>query len=123
MTSDSSLLGAPSDTGYRKMTPWEQQKPTGLSRLAKDLRKQSEKTGHVSDESIRSKIIAFPGGSVSNDPLKYKSNMRVMHPSFGVGTVIESKRVDGNEIVTVAFENKKFGIKQLDTEFAQMTTL
>ncbi|GAB5492857.1 MAG: UvrD-helicase domain-containing protein [Phototrophicaceae bacterium] len=123
MTSDSSLLGAPSDTGYRKMTTWEQQKPTGLSRLANDLRKQSEKTGHVSDESIRSKIIAFPGGSVSNDPLKYKSGMRVMHPSFGVGTVIESKRVDGKEIVTVAFENKKFGIKKLDIEFAQMTTL
>lgn len=123
MTSDSSLLGATNDTGYRRMTTWEQKQDTGLSRLANDLRKKSEKTGHVSDEGIRSKIIAFPGGGVSNDPLQYKSGMRVMHPSFGVGTVIESKRVDGKEIVTVAFENKKFGIKQLDTEFAQMTTL
>ena len=124
MTPDSSMLGTPNETGYRRMTTWEQQRPTtGLSRLANDLRKQAHKTGHVSDENIRSKIIAFPGGNVSNDPLQYRTGMRVMHPSFGVGTVIESKRVDGKEIVSVAFENKKFGIKKLDTEFAQMTTL
>lgn len=77
----------------------------------------------IKHEYARGRVYAMSGGSVSNAPLKYKSNMHVMHPSFGVGTVIEIKRVDGKEIMTVAFENKKFGIKKLNTEFAQMTTL
>jgi len=123
MTDDSSLLGAPSNTGYRQMTTWEMKKPDGLSRLAKDLREQKQQTGHVSDEGIRSKIIPFPGSGNEYEPLKYKSGMRVRHPAFGNGMVIESNRVDGKEIVSVAFENKKFGIKKLDTEFAQMTIL
>lgn len=124
MTKDSSLLGTPNDTGYRNITRWETKKPNAISRLAQDLQKQkSEKLGHVSDEGIRSKIIPFPGKDSAYEPLKFKSGMRVRHPAFGAGMVIESKRVDGKEIVSVAFENKKFGIKKLDTEFAQMTIL
>ncbi len=123
MTKDSSLLGAPDNTGYRNITTWETRKPSGLDRLKNDLRNQINKTGHVSDEGIRSKIIPFPGGDSEYEPLKFKTGMRVSHPSFGAGMVIESNRVDGKEIVSVAFENKKFGIKKLDTEFAQMTIL
>jgi hypothetical protein len=69
-----------------------------------------------------SKIIPFPG-SDAGDPLKYKSGQTVTHPAFGKGMVIESKRRDGAEIVTVAFANKKFGIKELDAEFANMKIL
>lgn len=123
MTDDSSLTGTPSNTGYRQMTTWETKKSDKLSRLAQDLREQKQKPGHVSDENIRSKIIAFPGSGDEYEPLKYKSGMRVRHPAFGAGMVIESNRVDGKEIVNVAFENKKFGIKKLDIEFAQMTIL
>lgn len=123
MTEDSSLMGMSDETNYRRITSWNQQKPSGLSRLAQDLKKQRQKTGHVSDEKIRSKIIPFPGSEEASEPLKYKSNMTVKHPAFGIGTVIESQRVDGTEIVTVAFKNKKYGIKKLDVEFAQMTVL
>lgn len=124
MTKDSSLLGVPNDTGYRNITSWETKKPSGLDRLKTDLRDKINKTGHVSDEGIRSKIIPFPGGNdTAYEALKFKTGMRVRHPAFGNGMVIESQRVDGKEIVNVAFENKKFGIKKLDTEFAQMTIL
>ncbi|MEO1288246.1 MAG: 3'-5' exonuclease, partial [Chloroflexota bacterium] len=127
MTDDSSMRGATDQTSYRQITTWESRntQSSGLSRLANDLRKQkeSETKGYVSNEGIRGKIIPFPDGKVGNDPLKYKTGMQVHHPAFGAGTVIESNHVDGKEIVTVAFKNKKFGIKQLDTEFAQMTIL
>ncbi|MEL6308207.1 MAG: UvrD-helicase domain-containing protein [Chloroflexota bacterium] len=126
MTADSSLRGATDNTSYRRMTTWERQSnetSNQLSRLAQDLRAQREQTGHVSDENIRSKIIPFPGSEADTNPLQYKSKMRVRHPAFGEGTVIESKRIDGREEVTVAFRNKKYGIKKLDSEFAQMTIL
>lgn len=49
--------------------------------------------------------------------------MKVEHPAFGKGMVIESKRIDGAEVVSVAFENKKYGIKTMDAEFANMRIL
>jgi hypothetical protein len=49
--------------------------------------------------------------------------MLVQHSSFGKGKVVMSKRKDGAEIVTVAFEDKRFGVKDLDVEFASMTIL
>jgi DNA helicase-2/ATP-dependent DNA helicase PcrA len=117
---------------YREITTWDtpsnnNRLGSGLSRLNNDLRKQpkddSAPKKHVSDEGLRRKIIPFPGGNVGNDPLRYNSGMRVQHPTFGVGTVIESVREDQSELVTVAFQNKKFGIKKLDAEFAQMKIL
>jgi len=122
---------------YREITTWDTPSSnrigSGLSRLNNDLRQQREsrakradnedKPTHVSDENVRRKIIPFPGGQVNNDPLRYGSGMRVQHPTFGTGMVIESTREDQQEIVTVAFENKKYGIKKLDAEFAQMKIL
>ncbi|MGJ3238751.1 MAG: ATP-dependent helicase [Anaerolineae bacterium] len=120
MSEDSSVRGAQQNTSYRQQITWD--KPdAGLNRLANDLKQSGKKRGHISDESIRSKIIPFDG--TVSEPLKYKSGMRVRHPAFGNGMVIESKRVDNAEEVTVAFEDKKFGIKTLDSEFARMTIL
>lgn len=123
MSPDSTLNGMTDDTAYRRATTWDTSKPDGLSRLAQDLRKQRNQSGHVSDENLRDKIIPFPGSEVESDPLKFRTGMTVKHPAFGVGMVIESNRIDGKEIVSVAFKNKKFGIKKLDIEFAQMTIL
>lgn len=107
---------------YKKMTTWDQD-TSGLHRLSQDLHKQKTSQQHVSDEELRDKIIPFPGGKVARNPLKYKTGMSVHHPAFGKGTVIESRRVDQTEQVTVAFANRKFGLKTLDAEFAQMRIL
>lgn len=127
LSSDSATSGA-SDASFRQKTMWDSNKSSSnLSRMARDFRdkkdKKPEKKGHISNEKVRGKIIAFPGGKVENKPLKYQTGMRVEHPAFGKGMVIESKRVDGAEIVTVAFENKKFAIKEMDAEFANMRIL
>lgn len=107
---------------YRRMTSWDG-KRTGLDRLKQDLRGQRDNTteGHVSKEDVRGKIIPFPGGNVSNDPLVYKSGMKVSHPVFGAGTVITSERVDQDEQVTVAFLDKRYGIKKISAEYANLT--
>ena len=102
---------------------YAQKRNDELNRLAEDLREQSKPKGHVSDEVIRSKIVPFPGGKAGGDPLKFREGMIVQHSSFGKGKVVMSKRKDGAEIVTVAFEDKRFGVKDLDVEFASMTIL
>ncbi len=115
---------------YRQMTSWDapsgSRLGSGLSRLSRDLRNQREDETpqkHVSDENLRRKIIPFPGGNVGGGSLRFRSGMRVQHPTFGVGMVIESSRENQSEVVTVAFENKKFGVKKLDAEFAQLSVL
>lgn len=124
-----SLAGSTHNAGqqsYREMTSWDRQRSSGLDRLKRDLRGQGKSaSGHVSDESMRKKIIPFPGSEddTHNQPLQYKTMMRVRHPVFGVGNVVESKRVDGKEIVTVAFADKRHGIKSMDAEFAKMEIL
>lgn len=138
LSSDSSISYESNDAAYKRMTTWDS-KPNGLNRLqedlraqkaqdelnrlAADLREQSKPKGHISDEGIRSKIVPFPGAAAGGDPLKYRAGMRVKHPAFGEGKVVMSKRKDGAEIVTVAFDDRRYGVKDLDTEFAQMTIL
>ncbi len=51
--------------------------------------------------------------------LKYSENMRVTHPSWGEGLVLESKLVDQDEIVVVNFET--VGLKRLDAALANLT--
>jgi DNA helicase II / ATP-dependent DNA helicase PcrA len=139
LSSDSSISYEADDAAYKRMTTWDskpaglnrladdlraqQNKPGELSRLQEDLRAQSKPKGHISDEGIRGKILPFPGGTAGGDPLKFRAGMLVEHASFGKGKVVMSKRKDGAEIVTVAFEDKRFGLKDLDIEFAHMTIL
>jgi DNA helicase II / ATP-dependent DNA helicase PcrA len=121
LDSEAASLGYSSEEyRYRKMTTWDSP-TTGLNRLSNDLREASKPKGHISDENVRGKIIPFPGST--NEPLKHKTGQKVHHAAFGTGTVLDSKRQDGTEIVSVLFENKKFGIKKLDAEIANLTVL
>ncbi len=52
---------------------------------------------------------------------KYKENMRVIHPSWGEGLVLESKLLDTEEIVVVEFDT--VGLKRLDAALANLTIL
>jgi DNA helicase-2/ATP-dependent DNA helicase PcrA len=50
---------------------------------------------------------------------KYSASMRVMHPSWGEGLVLESKLLDREEIVVVEFDS--VGLKRLDAALANLT--
>lgn len=117
-------LGAKSQNQrYQKMTTWSSSRQdSGLNRLKNDLEKSKQAEPKESNKKIRKKVIPFPG-SQPEKALKYRSGMQIFHPSFGKGTVIESQRLGESEIVTVAFAEKKYGIKKLDAEFADMTIL
>lgn len=108
---------------YRRETTWNMSQPPASSRLTNDLKNQRVTPPTSGNDAVRSRIVPFPGAKDSTPALKYRTGARVRHPSFGIGTVIESKRSGSSEIVTVAFEDKKFGIKNLDSEFANLTIL
>jgi len=52
---------------------------------------------------------------------QFETGDRVRHPNFGEGIVIESRIVESDEEVTVAFEEK--GIKRLLASFAKLEKL
>jgi DNA helicase-2/ATP-dependent DNA helicase PcrA len=107
---------------YRRETTWDRTPSAPTSRLANDLKSQRVTPPVSGNDAVRSKIVPFPGAK-ETPALKYRTGMRVRHASFGNGTVIESQGSGSSEIVTVAFEDKKFGIKKLDSEFANLTIL
>lgn len=53
--------------------------------------------------------------------LKYQVNMRVNHPVYGEGLVLEDKRVGADEIVVVEFDT--VGLKRLDASLANLSIL
>jgi DNA helicase-2/ATP-dependent DNA helicase PcrA len=122
--------------GYRAATTWDAPAPSsGLDRLRADLAKQRPPVPppdepqspartpetYVPNPKFAGKIVPFPGGAVSK--LKYKTGMIVMHATFGRGHVVQSALRDGDEVVTVAFEDKKHGIKELMSSFANLQIL
>lgn len=109
---------------YREITTWDRPK-SGLERLSEDLKAQRQSTPKKSSNSkIKGKIIQFPGTDTPpQHPTVYKKMMRVQHPVFGVGIVIESTHDGRSETVQVLFEDKRYGAKKLDAEFANMTIL
>ncbi len=94
---------------FREQTTWKQKRPSdnSESRLSRDLR-QSKPGASNSNDSLRRKIVPFPG---SKPPAKYKTGMKVKHPKYGEGRVIESTVSSDDEEVTIAFRNH--GIKTL----------
>ena len=103
---------------YQWQTTWN----TPSSRLSRDLkqaRQEQQQPRREPNEKIRSKIIPFP----DSKPTQFKQNDRVSHPLYGHGTVIESKFFRGSEEVTVAFVDKRFGIKRLFADSANLTIL
>jgi DNA helicase-2/ATP-dependent DNA helicase PcrA len=76
----------------------------------------------------RAKIIPFPGASAAKlppkpelPPTQFKPRMRVHHPKFGEGVVLESQRTPDDEEVTVVFP--VHGVKRLAASFARLTVL
>ncbi len=104
---------------FRQQITWEPS-TRSASRLAQDLQSGSVQR----NEKVRSKIVPFPGTESQDDtPLRFTRNMKVRHAVYGDGMVIDSKRQDQDEEVTVVFANKKYGIKRLLASFANMTIL
>jgi DNA helicase-2/ATP-dependent DNA helicase PcrA len=66
----------------------------------------------MSASPVRSRPVARPV-----EP-SYRTGQRVRHGSFGEGIVIEAEPADGDEIVTVAFEDK--GLKRLLASMAKL---
>jgi DNA helicase-2/ATP-dependent DNA helicase PcrA len=66
----------------------------------------------ISPSPVKSRPIARPV-----EP-SYRTGQRVRHDSFGEGIVIEAEPADGDEIVTVAFEDK--GLKRLLASMAKL---
>ncbi|MFW5749004.1 MAG: ATP-dependent helicase [Chloroflexota bacterium] len=74
--------------------------------------------GGTGNSRLRDKIVPFPRSQRTEaDYTRFKSNDQVRHKVFGNGHVIESKVEGGVELVTVAFADKKQGIKTLDAEY------
>jgi DNA helicase II / ATP-dependent DNA helicase PcrA len=65
------------------------------------------------------KIIRFPVEQSVPSRTRFRTNDQVSHIKFGPGRVIESKTSGGDEQVTVAFENRAYGIKILLAEYLQ----
>ncbi len=61
---------------------------------------------------LRDKIVPFPGMEASGG--KFRRNTRVSHGIFGAGMVIDSKVQGGIELVTVLFDDRQHGIKEID---------
>jgi DNA helicase-2/ATP-dependent DNA helicase PcrA len=51
----------------------------------------------------------------------FKSGVRVVHPKFGVGTIISVRGMGANTILDIAFEG--LGIKQLSANLAPLTVM
>lgn len=72
-----------------------------------------------------SNIVQFPGASANDaevseepaSPPSFKTGTRVVHSKFGRGHVLETKHSRGEEQVTVAFEDRTYGIKTLLVDF------
>ncbi len=52
--------------------------------------------------------------------MKYSANMRVSHPNWGEGWILESKIMDGDEVVDVSFDS--VGLKRLLASLAGLTS-
>lgn len=71
---------------------------------------------------IRKKIIHFPGSKDAVEP-HFKPDQRVTHPLFGVGRVLDSVVVGGEEEITVQFDNPRYGKKTLLNSLANLQRL
>lgn len=59
--------------------------------------------------------------AVKQPEMRFRANMRVSHPSWGEGWVLESKIMDGDEVVDVSFDS--VGLKRLLASLAGLTIM
>ena len=81
--------------------------------------------------SVSSKSGGFTYGSINKTPMKpsvggkdlsaFKTGVRVKHPKFGIGVIVNARGVGSNMILDIAFEG--LGIKQLSANLAPLTIL
>jgi hypothetical protein len=63
---------------------------------------------------------AVPSRTPQRNPLKYVPGTRIKHGTFGVGTVVSSRLVEGDEEVTVGFADRE---RRLLASFAKFKIL
>ncbi|MCU0512768.1 MAG: UvrD-helicase domain-containing protein [Anaerolineae bacterium] len=128
------LLAERSSASYRQQTTWDTPAPRPArpapaapgperSRLANDLaafRQQLQQPAPPLRPPA-GKVIPFPGQSAGST--QYQPGQRVKHPLFGPGLVQASKLDAGEELVTVRFEDARYGTKTLMASLANMSLL
>ncbi len=112
----SGLTAFRSGEGYRRETTWDRPANWQIPQI-KPASEAAADDERALGSKARSKIVPFPR---NNPPSQYPSGMKVKHPVFGVGTVIESRGSGDNEEITIAFEDRKHGIKKLLAGFANL---
>jgi DNA helicase II / ATP-dependent DNA helicase PcrA len=73
------------------------------------------------NRTLRNYRTPPPAASAPIIQARYSSMMRVNHPTWGEGVVLESKLSDGEEMVVVQFES--VGLKRLDAALANLQIL
>lgn len=85
----------------------------------------SSSNGVRTPASVQNQYVWKAPSSTTPSPvsveLKYQVNMRVNHPLYGEGLVLEDKRVGPDEIVVVEFDT--VGLKRLDASLANLTII
>jgi len=123
------LTNQQSQSSYRRMTQWDSGSSGGSSRLSRDLKRFRQPDAPPPppiDDSLRQKIIPFPGSGadVGGPSLTYRTGMHVKHALFGNGIVVESEASGrDDEEVTIAFSDKRHGIKRMLASMANLTIL
>ena len=70
-------------------------------------------------ERLTTKLVY--GSAGGKDLSGFRIGVKVKHPKFGEGTIVNDRGVGSNMIVDIAFEG--FGIKQLSASLAPLTII
>jgi DNA helicase-2/ATP-dependent DNA helicase PcrA len=92
----------------------------GKTRTGRSMR-QSFSTSSSASSSETRWTFPSPPKAAPVIQSRYNSGDRVSHPSFGEGTVLESKIQDNDEIVIIQF--KSVGLKRLAASLANLKVL
>ena len=68
-----------------------------------------------------SRAPSKPASGGGKDLSGFRIGVKVKHPKFGEGTIVNARGVGSNMIVDIAFEG--FGIKQLSASLAPLTII
>jgi DNA helicase-2/ATP-dependent DNA helicase PcrA len=124
------------EAAYRRSTAWDTDMDDDLPQHGRRESSDEWEGGHRtrreraqrlatywSPEEAGARQVSQPAArpAKADAKLKFKRRDSVQHPTFGVGTVIESNLVGGEEEVTVAFPG--VGIKRLLAALAGLTKL
>jgi DNA helicase-2/ATP-dependent DNA helicase PcrA len=114
------------ESAYQRMAQWgEDDEPTTRGRRTEGASRRADAGRQVSwepeDNGGRARPTPARAKPAAAAPTQFKRRDSVQHAKFGVGTVIESTIVAGDEEVTVAFPG--IGIKRLSVAMAGLKKL